>query len=209
MIELSIFYIYDHIGSRDMFHNLSKGLSTFLKGHLPEALVDSVSISFAAPDSTFPPSAVSLPAINLFLYDIRENIDLRGKEWFLKQPNGGGKKFHPIQVECAYIITAWIGENIPDPTMEEHRLLGETLKILLKHRAYPNWADEGIFSDGSARVVRAMVLQPDYIRMGEFWQAMGGKPRVAIHYQVSLSIDVQGVAETYPVNEVKRTLIKR
>lgn len=192
-----------------MFHDLNDGLTKLFKAHLPPEFGESVSISFAAPDNKFPPSTVALPAIDIFLYDIRENLHLRGKEWFIQQPNGGGKKFHPIQVECSYIITTWVSENISDPTMAEHRLLGEALKVLLKFRTYPDWADEDLLADESAKVVRSQILQPDYIRMGEFWQAMGGKPRVAIHYQITLSVDIHKAGESYPVKDIRRKLIRK
>ena len=51
-----------------MFQDLDETLATLLKRDLS---VTNVAVSFAAPDSEFPPVDVTLPAIDLFLYDIR------------------------------------------------------------------------------------------------------------------------------------------
>ena len=60
-----------------MFDDLDKTLELLLRHELPAVLLEHVSLSFIAPDGEFPPAAVTLPSINLFLYDIRENWDLR------------------------------------------------------------------------------------------------------------------------------------
>ena len=64
-----------------MIDDLDRTLADLLKSQLASGLADQVAISFAPPDSDFPPSTVSLPAIDLFLYDIRENADLRSEPW--------------------------------------------------------------------------------------------------------------------------------
>jgi hypothetical protein len=45
-------------------------------------------------------------------------------------------------------------------------------------------------------------LQPGRLQsLGEFWQAMGGKPKAAINYTVTLSIDVAAPEEVRLVTE--------
>ncbi len=66
-----------------MIDDLDRTVEELLRRELAPALVDQVAISFAAPDSEFPPSSVTLPAVDLFLYDIRENRELRSTEWIV------------------------------------------------------------------------------------------------------------------------------
>ncbi len=197
-----------------MFDDLDRTIEQFLKNNLPTDLASRVAISFAAPDSEFPPSTVKLPAIDLFLYDVRENLEMRGAEWslgpvshanpvFKSTPGTVMRKPPPVQVECSYIITAWTSETTAGHTFEEHRLLGETLKALLRRRAFPDDVLQGCLKDGGVTVWRTLALQPDYLRMGEFWQAMGGTPRVAVNYQVTLSIDAREPTETALAGERK------
>lgn len=91
-----------------MINDLDKTLEELLKQELPQELVSQVTISFATPDDQFPPSSVSLPAIDLFLYDLRENLELRSNEWIVERHSNGMafKKRPPVRVECSYLITA-------------------------------------------------------------------------------------------------------
>ncbi len=60
-----------------MINDLDETLRELLERSLPATLAQQVGISFATPDDQFPPSSVTVPAIGLFLYDVRENRDLR------------------------------------------------------------------------------------------------------------------------------------
>src|SRR3954465_15092758 len=107
-----------------MIDDLDRTLEELLKHALPARLVESVSISFAAPDSQFPPAAVTLPAINLFLYDVRENRDLRSAEWMIERRENGTatRQRPPVRVDCSYLVTAWPSEAAPNASQDEHRL---------------------------------------------------------------------------------------
>ena len=54
-----------------------------------ELSLQNVTVSFATPDDQFPPTNVVLPAIVLFLYDVRENYELRTQQWELDRQPGG------------------------------------------------------------------------------------------------------------------------
>jgi hypothetical protein len=92
-------------------------------------------------------------------------------------------------VDFSYLITAWPSESVPDPAEDEHRLLGEVMRVLLRYRTIP--ADV-LHNELREQEVPLPVssLQPGRLQsMGEFWQALGGKPKAALNYQVTLSID--------------------
>ena len=119
-----------------MFQHLDATLSALVQAELS---LRNVAISFAGPDDQFPPQTVTLPAIAFFLYDIRENLELRDKQWETGIQAGGvaTRKRVPVRVDCSYLITAWPGSAAPDPTGDEHTLLGAVLKVLLRHRRIP------------------------------------------------------------------------
>ncbi|MCA9422771.1 MAG: DUF4255 domain-containing protein [Nitrospira sp.] len=174
-----------------MINDLDQTIETLLKRELPPNLADQITISFAPPDGEFPPSSVSLPAIDLFLYDIRENKDLRSIFWdFERNANGKGKKKRdPVRVDFSYFITAWPSESVPTPVHDEHWLLGETMKILLRHEIFPEEILQGTLI-GQKPSIPVLSLQPSHLQsIGEFWQALGGKPKAALNYTVTLSID--------------------
>ncbi len=63
-----------------MITDLDKTIEELLSRELVSIIGMPVSICFDVPDGNFPPSSVTLPAIDLFLYDIRENTELRSNE---------------------------------------------------------------------------------------------------------------------------------
>jgi hypothetical protein len=177
-----------------MFQDLDATLAALLDAELA---VENVAVSFAAPDDQFPPSGVSLPAIAFFLYDVRENQELRPNRWELeREPNGMvTRKRPPVRVDCSYLMTAWPSPSAPDPAQDEHRLLGEVLKVLLRYPKIPEAYLRGELVGQEPPLPARIIAEAQLQSLGEFWQAMGGKPKATLHYAVTLSIDVFEPAE--------------
>jgi len=187
-----------------MFHDLDATLAALIESELA---VKNIAISFAAPDDQFPPSSVSLPAIAFFLYEVRENTDLRTNQWELERRSDGmtTRKRPPVRVDCFYLITAWPSESAPNPAQDEHRLLGEVLKVLLRFRAIPNRFLRGELI-GQEPPLRARIIAENQLHsLGEFWQAMGGKPKATLHYAITIGVDIFEPEEVGP--EVKQKII--
>ena len=184
-----------------MIDDLDQTLEALLRQELPSYLASQIAISFAIPDNQFPPASVSLPAIDLFLYDMRENLSLRHSEWTVERhPDGTATKKRPqTRVDCSYLITAWPSAGVPNPAQDEHRLLGEVLKALMRHRIFPSAVLQGSLKTQDPPI-SAVPLQPGYLQsLGEFWQALGGKPKAALNYTVTLSVEVSAPVELGPV----------
>lgn len=122
-----------------MFQDLDATLAALLTQQLPPTLVKQISISFLTPDNQFPPGSVTLPAIDLFLYDINENRELRDTHpTFARQPDGRVLSSRSLlRVDVSYLITAWAKGGAPAPDQDEHSMLGEVTKVLLLHRELP------------------------------------------------------------------------
>lgn len=175
-----------------MINALDETLKALLQRDLPTALADQVQISFVTPDDQFPPQSVTPPAINLFLYDIRENLDLRSNEnHYQRRADGTAIRMQaPVRVDFSYLVTAWPSESVPDSANDEHRLLGAVMQVLLRYRTIPEELLHGILK-AQEPALPVSSLQAGYLEsFGEFWQALGGKPKAALHYKVTLSVDV-------------------
>jgi hypothetical protein len=184
-----------------MLDDLDKTLQELLRSGLPSGVASQVSISFAPPDNSFPPSAVSLPAIDLFLYDVRENRDLREREWLVERTSSGTatKRPPPVRVDCSYLITAWPSGSSSTPAFDEHRLLGEIMKVLLRHPVIPEGVLQGVLQ-GAEPHLPAATIQPGQLQsMGEFWQALGGKPKAALNYTVTIGVEPSPPEDTGPL----------
>jgi hypothetical protein len=174
-----------------MIDDLDRALEELLRQELPQNVVEQVTISFATPDDQFPPTSVALPAIDLFLYDVRENRDLRSSEWVVERGADRATKTRaPVRVECSYLVTAWPSESSPTPPQDEHYLLGEVMKVLLRHATIPAELLQGSLV-GQEPPLPAISLHPSHLEMmGQFWQALGGKLKVALNYTVTIGVAV-------------------
>lgn len=188
-----------------MFQDLDATLATLVREQL--SLKD-VFISFASPDDQFPPSGVTLPAVVFFLYDVRENAELRTNQWETdKLPNGvTTRRRPPARVDCSYLITAWPSQNAPNPAQDEHTLLGEVLKVLLRHRRIPERYLQGELVGQEPPVPARITAESQLQSVGEFWQAMGGRPKATLQYRITVSVDVFDSAEVGP--EVSAKVLK-
>ena len=180
-----------------MIHDLDETIAALLRRDLPPTLAEQVQISFATPDDRFPPQSVTLPAIDLFLYDIRENLELRSNDATIdRRGDGTARRIGPpIRVDCSYLVTAWPSESAPDVAEDEHRLLGEVMRVLLRYRTIPEEVLQGELL-AQTPVLPVSSLQPGRLQsLGEFWQAVGGKPKAALNYQVTLAVSVSAPQE--------------
>lgn len=186
-----------------MINDLDETLAALLQRDLPSELIEQVQISFATPDDQFPPQSVTLPAIDLFLYDVRENLELRTNEVYVERRSDGTaeRMRAPVRVDFSYLITAWPSESAPDPAEDEHRLLGEVMRVLLRHRTIPEDVLQGALKSQEP-ALPVSSLQPGRLQsLGEFWQALGGKPKAALNYQITLSVDVTAPEEVHLVTD--------
>ncbi|MFL6414192.1 MAG: DUF4255 domain-containing protein [Bryobacteraceae bacterium] len=183
-----------------MIDDLDRTVEQLLRHELPATIVDQIGVSFAAPDSEFPPTSVSLPAIDLFLYDIRENLELRSSEWVINHHENGTatRRRAPARVDCSYLITAWSSEGSTTRALDEHRLLSEVMTVLLRHATIPEVLLQGSLR-GQEPPLPSSSLQPGRLQsVGEFWQALGGKPKAALNYTVTIGVYTEVPLDTAP-----------
>ncbi len=160
---------------------------TILKSLIVSGLSNSLSeknILFVTPDVSFKPE---LPAINCFLYDIRENSGLRSNEWFIDKNADGtaSKKRAPLWLDCSYIITTWAA-NIES----EHRLLGEVFTTLLSYEVKTGDSSNLIVNNKSGKTfIRFNHNMAENIY--DLWNSLGIKPRSMLSYTLTGSIEKQ------------------
>ncbi len=184
-----------------MIHDLDRTIEQLLRAELPASVLSQVGISFVTPDAQFPPSSVTLPAIDLFLYDVRENRDLRSNEWQIDRREDGtaAKRRAPVRVDCSYLISVWPSESSNTPAQDEHRLLGEVMSVLLRHPVIPASVLQGTMQ-GQEAPLPGSSLQPGRLQsVAEFWQALGGKPKAALNYTVTIGVQLHAEVDTGPL----------
>jgi hypothetical protein len=197
-----------------MLDDLDRTLEELLRRELspnfvsPDALTP-VTISFATPDQDFTRNVGNLPAIDLFLYDIRENLELRNSNWNVTRQNQETalKQRPPVRVDCSYLITVWARE--PNASQTEHQILGEVMRVLLRYPKIPAAVMQGRLSQQEP-LPRALALRPTQLQsLGEFWQAMGGRPKPAMNFTVTIAIPVSDESEEIPLVTDPQVRVRR
>jgi hypothetical protein len=168
-----------------MFHELDDILRQLLIRELPIKNGD-VDITFEQPSREWS-ARLSRPTINVFLHDIRENLQLRGsQQWTVEQrPDGTAiQRRTPVRVALHYMITAWA--NDPD---DEHNLLGRTLLALFRQPHLPNDLLPESLRDQPAPIPLEVAQQDTLRNPADVWNALDNEIRPAVTLIVTLALD--------------------
>jgi hypothetical protein len=162
-----------------MLDDLDRTLRALLRREIPDLEADE-QVGFRPPGEEAKPNALS---VNLFLYDVRENRDLRTNDWQVERRDDVFlRRRAPRRIDCSYLITAWAG----DP-LSEHLLLGQVMEALIRYAAIP---DDLLVGRIRGQSVPTSLLQASSMQsLGEFWQALGNKPRAVLNYTVTIGVD--------------------
>lgn len=158
-----------------------------------------VDIRFETPNREWS-SRISVPTLNCYLFDIRENLSLRqqGRQLEPKEPGELLRRQPALWFDLTYLITAWT-QAIED----EHMLLWQALLTLAQHRALPpERLAEGL--RGRAAPIYTSVARPDSVLKspGEFWSALENQLKPSISYTLTLSVEREQLLQVTPVSSV-------
>lgn len=163
-----------------------------------------VNITFDAPDRKWAGSQ-SKPTVNFYLYDLRENHELRSNAWTVERNQNGiaTKKKAPLRVDLSYLVTVWT-KHVED----EHRLMGQLLVVLSRHPILADDVLQGMLK-GLDYPIRATAAQPDglFKNPADLWSALDNQLKPSINYVVTLPMDLD-IAFTAPIVSTKIIEVK-
>jgi hypothetical protein len=175
-----------------MLHLLDESLEAFLRATVPLSKRE-IDVSFAAPDRDWG-ARVSRPTVNLYLWDIRRNLEERegGMEVVYDEGGRPSRRAPLPRVDCRYLVTAWTSE-----VRDEHSLLGATLAALLLHNTI-----EARFLQGAYATVTPLpsivVAASDGRDNSDFWSALGGQLKPGLDVVVTATVDTALFVEAGP-----------
>jgi hypothetical protein len=171
-------------GKAAVFADLDETIRQILIRHVPLDPTE-IEISFEAPDREWS-SRLTRPAVNCFLYDVRENVRLRVAGWDTRRTNGQAiRQKGPLRIDATYQITAWA--RAPE---DEHRLLWRVLAALARFMTLPPDLLQGSLKD-QPMPIPASIGQPEQMpaNFADLWQALDNRIRPALTYVVTLALD--------------------
>jgi hypothetical protein len=126
------------------------------------------------------------PTINLFLYDVRENHELRSSERTLTRTDNntaGAVRRAPVRVDLSYLITVWTTFIV-----DEHKLLGRLLTTLLQFPLLPDDVLKGALQTQPVPV-QAWIAQPERLpNPWEFWGHMDHGMKAGLNFVLTTSL---------------------
>jgi hypothetical protein len=169
-----------------MFDDLDETLRRLLIAEMPVKNGE-IEISFDQPKREWS-GRLNRPTLNLFLYDVRENIILRQHQWERIDGNGHDRLEHrkrtPFRVDCTYMITTWAKE--PD---DEHRMLTRCLLALFRFPTLPEDRLIGSLRNPPFDIQARLASNDKLTNPAEVWASLDNEIRPSISYMVTLAMD--------------------
>jgi len=172
-----------------MINDLDETLKQLLvkKAGLDPSEVD---ISFDIPTREWS-TPVTRPTVNLYLYDLRENRQLRETYWDDEVGEDGriNLKRRPLRIDLSYMITCWTSS-----AEDQHRLLWRVVETFFRYSPIPDDVLQGDLTR-LTHAVKTDVAQPDGVlkNVSDFWGALENQLRPSVSLVVTLDLDLEQI----------------
>ncbi|KMW71387.1 hypothetical protein TI10_21180 [Photorhabdus luminescens subsp. luminescens] len=190
------------IASDNAIIEVNKALNTILSLYL-NIKENNIDIRFDLPEIN---SIQSEPTVSVFLYEIHEDLQLRSAE--PRRYNPATSTLLPgwVNINCNYLITYWDANkpssdsSSPDsqPDNQAAQVMTRVLNALINNRQLT-----GI--PGS--YTRVIPQQENLNSLGNFWQALGNRPRLSLLYSITVPMKLQNIEDNViPVSKISATV---
>jgi hypothetical protein len=174
-----------------MFQDLDSTLTAILNDPaMPASLINlgNAAKSFVTPDRNFAPGQAT---VNLFLYEVKENRQLRDAEpiverigpTFVQRPP-------PLRVDCCYLVTTWSSQGGAVGVAEAHGLLAQALLWLSRFPTVPSTYLQASLANQLYPPPTLVAQMDGHKNLGEFWFALGIPPRPAFYLTVTIAMEL-------------------
>lgn len=177
-----------------MFDEIDEAIRQLLSRELP-IRNNEIDIAFDLPKREWS-ARLSRPTLNLYLYDVRENIKMRQMTAAWETTSNGSTattRRGPVRVDLTYMVSAWATQ--PD---DEHRLLGRLMQTMLR---FPTVPDDLLPEAMKAQKlpVALQMAQPDILdKPTELWGVLSNDLRPGIGLRVTMAVNPYA-ATTAPI----------
>ncbi|MCX4963232.1 Pvc16 family protein [Streptomyces sp. NBC_00654] len=177
-----------------MIHEVDDVLRLLIRAEVLEG--GQISVVFDAPTREWA-AKVNAPMVNLYLYDIREDMRRRERGLHNEYDERGAvvaRRRPPRYFKLSYLITAWTKR--PE---DEHRLLSSLLACLLRYEALPPERLAGSLAEIGAAVPMSIALPPPEDRsFADVWSALGGELKPSLDLVISVPVTASPSYEAGP-----------
>ncbi|MBS9423193.1 DUF4255 domain-containing protein [Photorhabdus caribbeanensis] len=190
------------IASDNAIIEVNNALNTILSQYL-NINGNKIDIRFDLPEIN---SIQSEPTVSVFLYDINEDLQLRSAEPRRYNPMTSTLLPGWVNINCHYLITYWDANkpssdsSSPDsqPNNQAAQVMTRVLNALINNRQLT-----GI----PGAYTRIIPQQENLNSLGNFWQALGNRPRLSLMYSITVPMKLQDIkGNITPINQISASV---
>jgi len=179
---------------KDMINIVNSALKVYFADHI--TVIES-EMGFQKPKKEWvDQSATTYPKMSIYLFDIRENMELRNNTW---QPVGDDeivkRKKPDAYIDLCYMITFYSQKSNSDGIKEEHKWISEALSVLYSNayipKEYFSDEDDQILSD--IPKIPAVPVHPKFLGDEgglQLWSALDQYLKPVIYLKVTTPISL-------------------
>jgi hypothetical protein len=171
-----------------MLHDVDQTIEKFIRRRCQ--IGNDIEVSFDAPTRDWSARRNS-PTIDLFLYDLRENLDRRHAALDGVRDATGMVTSIPLATRwfnCSYLVTAWTQR-----AEDEHRLLSSLLLGFLETHALPREDLVGALTTSERTIMLTIGRPPTQDRsISDIWSALGGELKPSLDLVVIVPFEPVG-----------------
>lgn len=176
-----------------------------LRALIEREAVDSteVEVEFDAPTKDWA-SRRTAPTVDVYLYDIREDLRRRERGWINEYTGSqlAARHMPPRYFKLSYLVAAWTQR--PE---DEHRLLASLLSCFLRYEALPDDLLTGSLAALKLPVPMTIALPPPEDRsFADVWTALGGELKPSLDVVVTAPLETGRTYRTGPPVQVPAIL---
>jgi hypothetical protein len=131
------------------------------------------------------------PTINLFLFDLQENIELRQNDFRTRSSNRRAERYLPPR----YFDLRYMVSILTSAIEDEHLLLWRVLTTLVRHPQFPPDLLPEELHTPDHFLTSKVSQDDDGERLSNIWNALGVSPRPALSYILTVPVDMDQVVE--------------
>ncbi|SCZ51244.1 Protein of unknown function [Photorhabdus luminescens] len=190
------------IDPNDAIIAVNTALDEILSQH-PNISNQGIDIRFDLPEINSIPSK---PTVSVFLYDIHEDLQLRSAEPRSYNPTTSSLLPGWVNINYNYLITYWHSRQSPgdgsspdsQPNNQAARVMTAILNALINNRQLPKIP--GAYT-------RVIPPQENLNSLGNFWQALGNRPRLSLLYSITAPVKLQNNKDDIkPISQISASV---
>lgn len=185
-----------------MFADVDETLRALLVADLPVTNGE-IDISFERPSREWS-NRLTKPTLNLFLYDIRERLDLRDPIPAVKRIDNAvvTKRTPSRRIDMSYMITAWAREPA-----DEHRILSRALASMLRRAKVEEEFVQGELRELEYPVLTRVMAPDHHTKPYELWGVLDNELRASHAWVITAPLNIFAPVAT-PIVRTREAVVR-